>query len=62
MLEFKTIQKAKESITIEIPIELQGKEVEVIIKEIEQIETNNPNKPLFFSNLGLGNQMNQPRN
>jgi hypothetical protein len=48
MIEFKTIQKAEESITIAIPIELQGKEVEVIIKEIND----KPDKSLFFSTFG----------
>jgi hypothetical protein len=52
MIEYKTIQKAKESITIEIPIELQGKEVEVIIKEITQKENNKADKSLFFSTFG----------
>jgi hypothetical protein len=37
MIEFKTTQKAKESITIEIPIELQGKDVEIIVKEIDAV-------------------------
>ncbi|MCU0444323.1 MAG: hypothetical protein MUE85_05345 [Microscillaceae bacterium] len=35
MTEFKTIQKAEKSLTIAIPSELQGKELEIIIKEID---------------------------
>jgi hypothetical protein len=37
MIEFKTIQKAESSVTIAIPIELQGKEIEIIIKEIDGV-------------------------
>ncbi|NJL13117.1 MAG: hypothetical protein HC913_09045 [Microscillaceae bacterium] len=36
-MEYRITQKAEKSITIEIPIELQGKELEVIIKEIDPL-------------------------
>ncbi|NJL13110.1 MAG: hypothetical protein HC913_09005 [Microscillaceae bacterium] len=48
MMEYKITQKAEKSITIEIPIELQGKEVEVIIKEIND----KTDSSLFFSTFG----------
>lgn len=37
MTEFKTIQKASDSITITIPPELQGKQIEVIIREVDPL-------------------------